>query len=271
MSATIRYYTTVYVAFLRAALGVSIMYRAQLVIWILTGLFPLLMMAVWITISQENPQGTVGNFDQTAFISYYLAVTVIRRLCGVWIIWDLDEDIRMGMLSAKLLRPIDPGHNYFAMSLTDKPVEMAFVLPPILLAMWWFGAEYDLSAVNVFLVSLTIFGAICIEFCVSMLIGALGFWITQVLSLIQVWFYLRAFFSGWIIPLALFPDSFQAFLFYMPFRYTLSLPIEILMGQLSGPDIMNGLALQWGWVVLFFIGYRLLWRKGISRFSAVGA
>lgn len=268
---TVKYYTSVYIAFLRAALGVSIMYRAQLVIWVLTGLFPLLMMVVWIIIAQDNPDGSVGGFSRVTFVSYYLAVTVIRRLCGVWIIWDLDEDIRMGMLSAKLLRPIDPVHNYFAMSLTDKPVEMAFVLPPIILAMWWFRAEYDLTAVNFLLVGIGIFGAICIEFFVSMTIGALGFWITQMLSVIQVWFYLRAFFSGWIIPLALFPEALQSFLLYAPFRYALSFPVEILMGQLTPSEIAVGFSIQWGWVLIFFTTYRLLWRKGISQFSAVGA
>ncbi|MEM8862288.1 MAG: ABC-2 family transporter protein, partial [Chloroflexota bacterium] len=191
--------------------------------------------------------------------------------CGVWIVWDLDEDIRMGMLSAKLLRPIDPAHNYFAMSLTDKPVEMVFIFPPILLAMWWFGAEYSLSPVNFLLVFIGIFGAICIEFFVSMTIGALGFWITQMLSIIQVWFYLRAFFSGWLIPLSLFPESLQGFLLFAPFRYTLSFPVEILMGQINTNEILLGFTVQWMWVLLFFTSYRILWNKGISQFSAVGA
>lgn len=260
-----------YAALLRAYFALTLTYRAMLFIWILSGVLPLIMMAVWIVVAQQDPAGEVGGFSRLDFISYYLAVVVVRRLTGAWIIWDLDEDIRMGTLATHLLRPLDPFHRYFAMPFSEKPLEFFLVFPPVAIAAALLGAQYDLAITNLVWVGLAIFGGICIELMVQLTIGMLAFWITQMLSIVNVWFYVRAFLSGWLVPLALFPDGLREALVYLPFRYMLSFPVEMLLGQLPPADILLGFAMQWLWVALFFVTYRLLWRKGIRHFSAVGA
>ena len=57
----------------------------------------------------------------------------------------------------------------------------------------------------------------------------------------------------------------------LPFRYMLSFPIEILMGRLSLGEIGRGLAIQMAWAGVFWLGYRLLWQRGLRRYGAVGA
>ncbi len=260
-----------YLAFLRAYFALTLTYRAMLVIWILSGVLPLIMMVVWIRVAEQQPAGEVGGFDRLGFISYYLAVIVVRRLTGAWIIWELDEDIRMGALSARLLRPIDPVHHYFSSPLAEKPVEFALVFPPVALAALWLGAQFDLSAANLLRLLPALAGAYCIEFFIQISIGMLAFWVTHVLTLVQVWFYVRAFLSGWIVPLALFPDVVQTWLHFLPFRYILSFPVEILLGQLSSGEILQGFAIQWLWVAVFLAVYRLLWTRGLRHYSAVGA
>ncbi|MDJ0752193.1 MAG: ABC-2 family transporter protein [Ardenticatenaceae bacterium] len=267
----ITHWLRVYGALFRASFGVSVTYRAQLVIWVLSGILPLIMMTVWITVAQDQPGGQINGFDQTAFISYYLAVTIVRRLTGVWIIWDIDEDIRQGTLSAKLLRPLHPTHNYLTMAVTDKPVELLFILPPVALAAWLTGAQYNFSPQNMLLFGVAIIGAVGIEFGVTMAIGALAFWITQMMSVMEVWFFSRAFFSGWIIPIAMFPDFLQDILLFLPYRYVLSFPIELLLGRLNSADIGLGFVVQWGWVAFLFLLFPKLWRRGVSKYSAVGA
>lgn len=261
----------VYGALLRSGLGLAMAYRGLLVIWILSGMLPLIMLFVWLTIAQDQPDGQINGFNSLDFISYYLAVVVLRRMTGVWIIWDIDEDIRLGRLSTKLLRPLDPAHNYLTMAVSDKPVELAFIAPPIAIAAWLLGATYDLAPANVLLVLAAAAGAIGIEFGVSMLVGALGFWMTQTISVMEVWFYSRAFFSGWIIPLAMFPEVLQEILVYLPYRYVLSFPLELLLGGLASGDIFLGFAIQWCWVLALLAAHRFIWARGLRHYSAVGA
>lgn len=261
-----------YPTLIKAYWARALQYRAQIFIWVLSSTLPLIMMMVWITIAQQNADGMVNGFSQLDFISYYLAVTFMRRMTGVWIIWDLDRDIRLGMLSPQLLRPIDPMHHYFVRSvIAIRPVQFMIIAPPVFLAMWLFGAQYDLRPLNILLMLLAAFSASLIEFFAQALIGMLAFWITQVISIVNAWFLLRALFSGWIIPIAMFPATIVTALMYLPFRYMLSFPVEIFLGNLTAAEIGLGFAIQWGWILILFVGYRLLWRTGLKHYSAVGA
>ena len=260
-----------YPTLLKVSFAVALEYRIVTAIWILTGVLPLLMMMVWISITEQSPSGEVNGFDRLDFISYFLAVTLIRRLVGVWIIWDLDEEIRLGKLSFRLLKPLDPAHHYLTAILGDKPFEMMWVAPPVIIAAVLLGAQYDFSGLHIPFALLAVFGAILIDFFVQMFIGTLGFWLTQVLSFAHIWFFLRVFFSGWVIPLAMFPAGLQNVLQFLPFRYLLSFPAEILLGQLNSADIAFGFAIQLGWLVALFGVYRWFWHRGLKRFTAVGA
>ena len=260
-----------YPTLFKASFAVALEYRVVTAIWVLTGVLPLLMMMVWISVAEGAPSGEVNGFDRLDFIGYFLAVTLIRRMVGVWLIWDLDEDIRLGKLSFHLLKPIHPAHHYLTSLLGDKPFELLWVAPPVILALVLLGVRYTLAWYTIPLILLAVVGAILIDFFMQMSIGALGFWLTQVVSFAQIWFLLRSFFSGWVVPLAMFPAVLQNLLVYLPFRYLLSFPIEILLGDLSRGEIALGFAMQAAWIGLVFAIYRLLWQHGLKRFTAVGA
>lgn len=258
-----------YPTLLRAFWARALEYRGQSIIWILASVLPLIMMLVWLTIADQG--GPVAGYDRQGFISYFLAVVFMRRMVGVWIIWDLDRDIRQGMLSPQLLRPIDPVHMHFTRILSLRPLQIILVGPPLALAALLLGAQYQLTAINVITAVVAVFGAIFIEFFAQMLIGALAFWITQAIAVAEAWFYVRSLLSGWIIPIDLFPPAVTAALTYLPFRYMLSFPVEIVLGRLSLLQIVQGLLVQFGWALTLFIFYRLLWRRGLRHYGAVGA
>jgi ABC-2 type transport system permease protein len=102
-------------------------------------------------------------------------------------------------------------------------------------------------------------------------IGLLGFWITRSLSVNDAWFFTYSLASGYLIPLDLFPPGVREFLWYLPFRYTMSFPVELLMGRLSGPAILQGIAIQGVWVAAMYAVNRWVWRRGLRHYSAVGA
>src|SRR5262245_28667339 len=106
-----------YSALLRAYWMRALEYRGVIMIWILAGLLPLVMMMVWLTLSAAGP---VAGYDSTTFVSYYLMVILVRRLTGVWIIWDMDREIRLGELSFYLLKPIHPIHHHLARIIAGK-------------------------------------------------------------------------------------------------------------------------------------------------------
>jgi ABC-2 type transport system permease protein len=227
------------------------------------------MMSVWLAIAGGQP---VGSFRPADFVSYYLGGILVRQMVGVWIVWDLERAIRLGELSPKLLRPINPIHEYATQNLAAKPLRLPILLPAIGLGVWLYpGAGYDLTPLNLlaFLTALAL--AWLLYFLIQYCIGLLAFWISQATALWSAWFHLWLVFSGYLIPLDLFPQSVIRLSSWLPFSYTFSFPLEVLMGRVHGQALMSGFGVQMAWVMLFFGLYQILWRRGLRRYSAVGA
>ena len=253
----------------RACWALTIEYRMSIFIWMLSMMLPFVMMAGWLSIARDGP---VGRFSYGDFIAYYVAAIVVRNVTGVWIVWEMDNDLRLGEMSFKLLKPMNPILHYMASSLAPKPLRL-LVLVPILIAVKIFLPDVqfvtDPVALAVFLLSIA--GAWAMMFFQLYSIGLLGFWITQPSSLHDVWFGIFSLFSGYLVPLDLFPGVIRELLYAMPFRYHMSFSIEILTGRLNLTSMAQGLVLQWIWVAVFYGVYRFVWWRGVRRFSAVGA
>jgi ABC-2 type transport system permease protein len=258
----------VYRAFLRREVRLVLAYRAQIMIWILTGVMPLVMLAAWLSLGQGGP---VGSFEPRDFIAYYLAAIFVRQMTGVWILWDMDYQIRQGEFSTLLLRPIDPMHHWAVAALGSKWLRFVLLAPTLGLAAYFTGAQYDTHPFTILVFVTAIINAWLLSFLIQYLNGLLAFWITQAVAVFDLWFGLWSIFSGYLIPLELLPNVVQRLAFWLPFRYQLAVPLEIILGRLHGSDLWIGLAMQWVWIAIGFLLCRLLWQRGLKKYSAVGA
>jgi ABC-2 type transport system permease protein len=230
---------------------------------------PLIMLAGWLSIAENGP---VGRFGRADFITYYIASLLVRNLTGIWIIWEQDRDIRQGRLSFRLLKPMNPIVHYIALGLGSKPIRVGILVPVVLATPSLIpGVTFVTEPAKILLLVPAVFGAWAIAFLIQYTTGLLGFWITQSLSLHDAWFAVFSLLSGYLIPLELFPPAMKNALYWTPFRYMLSFPVEILTKQLNVAQIVQGLAVQWAWLVVFYCLYRLVWSCGLKRYSAVGA
>lgn len=254
---------------LRVTWSDALAYRAELFIWVLTGVLPLVMLAVWRTLAGE---GGVGGYSGAEFVTYYVGALTIRQLAGVWIIWEMEREIRLGELSAHLLRPAHPLLRYLALALSDKPLRLAMMAP-----IWAIALLLEPAAaphpdpLSLAALPLAILLAFLIYFFNQCCIGLLSFWWTQVLAVQDFWFGLYSLGSGYLVPLDLLPAPVTEVLNLLPFRFMLGFPVDLLLGRLDEAAIGQGLLLQLGWCAVLFGLMLLMWRRGLRRYSAVGA
>jgi len=260
----------IYRALLQTAWATALEYRAQAVIWILSSIFPLVMMVVWLAIVDEA--GPLIGWGRGDFISYYVGAALVHQLTFVWSVWQWDDDIRTGHLSVKLLKPLDPFHYLMTEQLGWKLFILVF-LAPLVVVVAWLSPEisYSLTVEQFVAFALSVAAGFVLSMLMSSAFGVLGFWSTQVANLYSLWFGVGQFLSGWIAPLALFPAGIRQVAYRLPFRATMGFPMAILMGQVTWLEIGFGFAVTLGWCVVFLILYRILWRLGIRRYEAVGA
>jgi len=255
-----------YPTLLRIGLAEAIAYRAEMLVWMLTTTMPLVSLALWSSVAAAGP---VGPFTQRGFASYFLATLVVRQLTGSWLVWEMNQEIRSGSLSQRLLRPIHPLVAYSASNLAALPMRALIATPVGLIAL--FTLERPPSGLgSPALWVLSLIGAWGINFCTMAAIGSLAFFLESSTSIFEAWLLAFMFLSGYLIPLDLFPPALRAVASALPFRYTVAFPVEIITGAIRGRAALHGLAVQWAYVAVAFVVARLSFRAGIRRFSAFG-
>lgn len=246
-------------------------YRAEIIIWMLTGSLPLIMLAVWIGKAQSSG-GAVGGFTPSDFAAYFLAAWMTQQFMVAWVAWELDRQIRLGELSPKLLRPIDVFWEHLAGHVTERIVRLPFMLLIVAAGMLLVPGTRitpDVLHIVAYLVCVTL--AFIIRFLIAYCIGLLTFWFDQATALDEFYYILAAFLTGSFAPLDLYPPAIRAAIEWTPFPYLIYYPVQVLTGALAGPEIARILLVQLGWLMLFVLARQLLWRYGLRRYGAVGA
>jgi ABC-2 type transport system permease protein len=244
-------------------------YRAEMIIWILSATLPLVMLALWNAVASEGP---VAGLDQEEIARYFAATLLVRQLTSVWLVWELNEEIRTGRLSSKLLKPMHP--------LAQHAVDMAVALPlraavlaPMLAALLVWRPELwrtpSLMEAGLFLVAVGC--AWALNFLIQALFGILSFWIDKSDGLFGVWFGLYALLSGYLAPLDTYPEPIRAVLALLPFKGMLGTPVEVLSGLRGPAEAAAQVGVSLAWVALLGLAVALGWSAGLRRYGAHGA
>lgn len=251
----------------RVGLAEAIAYRAEILVWVLTASMPLIMLPIWHTIAED---GVVPGFTPNGLTAYFLGAFVVRQVAGAWAAWTINQDVRTGALSQRLLRPIHPMWGYAAENLAAIPIRAVIAFPVGMLALIVTGGEHIARGWMWALVPLAFAGAWLITFLANVIIGTLALWMHQSIKLQDVWS--AGFFalSGYFVPIAAFPTWLRDLPHYLPFEYQLGYPVELLTGALDQERALEGLAAQWAWVSILAMIAILLWRRGIERYGAYG-
>lgn len=254
---------------LRVGMAESLAYRAEFIIWMLTSTLPLVMLALWTSVAAEAP---FAHFDSRDFVAYYLATLVVRNLTGNWVIWQINDDVRRGTLSLKLLKPIHPFFTYAATHLASIPLRGLVALPfAIILLLSSAGEVLIADPTRLAIFALSLIGAWALTFYFLTILGSLAFFLEKSMSIFEIYLGVFAIFSGYLLPLSLLPGWLQDIAAWLPFRYMLAFPVELLIGFYDADQALRLLGAQWLFVLGALVLSLLVWRAGVRRFEAYGS
>jgi ABC-2 type transport system permease protein len=258
-----------YRAQFRTSLATMFQYRAALVIWLLGQVLdPVIYLIVWSTVSVASG-GEVGGYTTGEFAAYFLVLMVVNHLTFTWIMWEYEYRVREGSLSASLLRPVHPIHADVADNLSSKTLSTPFILAAAVLLGFVFHPTFHFVpwAVVAFVPAVAL--AFLLRFVVEWTLAQAAFWTTRVSSLNQLYFVALLFLSGQVAPLTLFPPALQTAAALLPFRWMISFPVELVLGNLTPEQTATGFAAQLTWIAIGLLLLRLVWRAGVRVYSAV--
>jgi ABC-2 type transport system permease protein len=253
---------------MRIGVASAVAYRAELFVWVLTTTMPLIMLPLWHAVAEEAP---IEGFGQARFTAYFLAAFVVRQVVGAWASWTINHEVRTGALNARLLRPIHPVWAYATENLASIPLRAAIALPVGLAALLLTGGSHVARAGWEWaMVPLALIGAWGITFSAHVIVGALSLWVHQSIKVMDLWSAGFFVFSGYLVPVAIFPEWLRGIPPWLPYVYQLGFPVDLLTGALSFEEAWPQLAAQWAWVAVLVTAAAVLWRRGLRRYGAFG-
>lgn len=252
-----------YIALLRMKYVEMLAYRLATIVW-MTGAIvqPLITMAVWMNIDPSQSD---------AFLFYFMAVIFVERMTSAWDVWELDREIREGTFSNYILRPLHPIHWAVAENIVYKVLFLVILAPVWAVAALFVPAlRFDMTGGQALLFLMALLLGAALRFLLSYTCGLLGFWITKVTAVYSLLEVISLFLSGRIAPLSLLPPVLQQWSVFLPFRYMVGFPIDIITGAVNRKEMLTGFLLASIWVMLFIIVLRWLWKAGLKKNQAVG-
>lgn len=249
----------------------TLAYRGDFVMYMLGAILsPVISLLVW---RAAIASGAELPISETYLTSYFVVLAVVNVLTSAWLSGFLASQIRDGRLSIWLARPGSFLYELVANNISEKCFKLVVLLPMVAIFGFIFRANLAISTSPthwLLWVASVLMGAVMF-FCLDVIEGSLAFWLDEVSGIVAVRHLLMLVLAGQLVPLALMPGWAQGFLELQPFRYLLSFPIELVVGDLSRTDIVLGLTIQVAWTLALVVGSRWIWSRGQRAYSAVGA
>lgn len=239
-------------------------------IWSLSSAIGLIgIIVTWLA----SDKAVIGGYTKSQLISYYFFMYILTQIIGWWVYWDVRAAIMNGTISNFLIKPINYIKYLFLHELAYKIINMTtnIIVGSILIVFINRYLEFIITFEILFKIIPVLLIGIGINFLSHFLLGCVTFFWTESRFLSSFHQILSLTFSGLLLPISFFPEKIVPFIKYNPFRFTYSLPAEIIFNKLTTAEYFTSLAVGSAWVILLLIISNRIWKTGLKKYSAFGS
>lgn len=246
------------------------MHKEQLLMWIIADTIKIVGLCfVWAASVK------LTNYTDSGYIvSYYILMLLVGKLTR-----DItpENGVRLilnGKFSNLLLKPFSFLTEYLGNNIGSNLFKLLVSVPAFLVGIF-IAKSLNIWVIdfNPYLIFLGL-AAIVLGFFINFLLGnifsLIAFYNKNMDGMRTFYYNIAAFLSGEYAPLVAFPLTALFFIQILPFRYTLSFPLEIILGRMTNYDIFYGFAIGSVWVIILYIIYLVLYRKSIKKYASEG-
>jgi ABC-2 type transport system permease protein len=248
-------------------------YRVNFLISLISAAYPIMIQTfLWTAIFRSSGQEVVYGYTYGQMIAYTFLAGLVARIVRTGFEYDIMDDVKNGRYSKFLVQPL--GYfpyrlsSYFGQKLPGQ-VMILIILAVVLAVLALTGTlTLEVWRVAAFLVTLVL--AVMLNFVIFYCFSAVAFWIVEIGFLFEGIRIVTVLLSGGIFPLDVFGETFLRFNNLLPFKYTVSYPINVLNGKVSVEEMLVGMGVQVLWIAGCLLLANVLWAQGGKRYVAVG-
>lgn len=229
------------------------------------------LMRIAVLLALYGQQQSVEGMNLVGVVTYLALSQSIITFVTIFGSSDLMNSIYSGEIAMQLLKPMhyfnyamaqDMGRSIF--NLIFRGVLLFFIYD------LFFKLTYPPNAMTWLAFFVSIWLAWLISFAYRFLVNLTSFWTPNARGMLRFFFVTGWFFSGFLMPLRLFPEWLQKIAMYTPFPYMLDTPVEIYMGLRSPSNILQSLSIQIVWIIILVVLAQLVLKRGTRRLVILG-
>lgn len=243
-------------------------YRGELWVWSSASVLQICVsLAVWRVVAGS---GTVGGYDSSAIIGYFLVLLVVREATYSGVPWAVEDDIVDGKFTAQLVRPVHPLLGAYATAAAFRYVSLLLIVPIAIGLFFLFDATIEGGWRSIAIAIALIPFANVVRMYADGLVSCASLWIVKIGGPRQAYFLVMLFLGGQFAPLDVLPDTLQTIAKALPFYWFLGFPVELAIGRQPLGDAWIGFAVLLAWGLVLHLLLRVVWKRGVRAHESVG-
>jgi ABC-2 type transport system permease protein len=249
----------------------KIVFRADYMIGLaFSFLYIALQIFIWRGLYGDSGEAKMG-IVLNDMVAYTILSGVTRMLTKSDVSLDINASVLDGSISTRLLLPLGYRTYYFLSNLSENLFWSLYQsLPPILVAIVFFGLRFDLAPQRFGIYCISVMMALAINFLFSFIMGASVIWLRDAYFLERYIELIFRLFAGNIVPMWFFPGWLNTASRFLPFRYVIFEPISILLGKTPMERVAGVLGMQVLWIAILFGLMSLIWSLGKKHIMIQG-
>lgn len=254
----------------KIAIRQQLTYRTAIVAGLVTNLFFGLLRAALYIALMDN-QGTVNQMTANSAVNYAALTQALISFLTVFGSFDLMKEVYSGGIGSDLLKPMSLYRYWMGKDLGKSLINLLLRGVLLLIA---FNIFYPVELPKQIDLWLLLIPALILawlnSFAWRFLVNLASFWTPDAIGIGRLAFGVSQFLSGFIMPLRFFPDWFHQLTLLTPFPSMVNAPVEIYLGLLDLPQILQVLGLQLAWFIGLTALAHFVMRRGIRRLVVQG-
>jgi ABC-2 type transport system permease protein len=245
-------------------------YRGATVAGVATNFFfGLLRAYVFIAVFRAAGTRLVGGYTLADSITYTALTQALIAPIYLWGWWDLLKAVRTGDMATELTKPYDVYWFWMARDMGRATFQLIFrglpilVVFPLIFDLAWPATPFHVVAI---LASTTL--AVMVSFAWRFLLNLSAFWFVDGQGVVRLATLGMTFLSGFMVPVAMFPEWLRRAVAWTPLPAMVNTPIEVYLGLAGEP--VAAIGAQLAWLVLMTAACRVVFARGVGRMVSQG-
>ncbi len=272
---SIKKYLNTYLPFMRSGIQTAMIYRTNFIAFFFGSIvYCLVMYYIWFAVYSSSGEGMINGFTMTDMTVFLFITALTNFLTDSDGSYDVGEEVKDGNIAMRLIKPVGFHSTFLFTEIGWKLLIFSMIFAPVVIGVEIYkfhaygGFAFDITSFLLYLLSMVM--SYLFSFYMNVCFGFMAFFLKNLWGFNIIKSGILRFVSGAVVPLALMPDGLRKVLEWMPFSSLCYTPVMIYMGKYSGGEIALHLAIQFGWVIGFYLISKFILSTALRHVSVQG-